>query len=426
MRIAFVTQWFPPERGTLVSAAIADGLAGRGHEVDVLTGFPNYPTGRLHPDFPLRPYRRDHPGPGVVVHRAPLYPSHDADAVRRTANYASFAISSAWTARRRLSRPDVWLTYSSPATAALAAMTAPRRLRAPSCLIIQDLWPDSVTDSGFVGGRLGRIVEAGLTRFCGWTYRRSDAIGVISPGMRRILVGRGVAPEKIYDTPNWIDDAHLRPGPGPDAAGRAALGLPPGRLFMFAGNLGQLQGLEPLVDAFATCPQAQLALVGDGVAREALHRRCAESGLANVHFVPPQDIDRIGDYIAASDVQIVSLKDTPLLRVTMPSKVQASLAAGRPVLAHAPGDVADLVARAGAGLTAPPGDLAGTAAAIRQFCAADDERLRQWGQAARRCYEREFAPAAGAARLEDMLIAAIDRGRPRLRRPDRHPTGAPA
>lgn len=425
MRIAFVTQWFPPERGTLVSAAIAEGLAGRGHQVDVVTGFPNYPTGRLHPDYPLRPYRRDHPGPGVVVHRAPLYPSHDADPVRRMANYASFAISSAWTTRRRLSRPDVWLTYSSPATAALAAATAPRRLRAPSCLIIQDLWPDSVTESGFVGGRPGRMMAAALTRYCGWTYRRSDAIGVISPGMRRILTGRGVPPEKIHDTPNWIDDGHLRPGAAP-AEGRAALGLPPGRLFMFAGNLGELQGLEPLIEAFAACPQAQLVLVGDGVAKPALHRSCSERGLANVHFVPPQDVARIGAFIAASDVQIVSLRDTPLLRATMPSKVQASLAAGRPVLAHAPGDVAELVARAGAGLAAPPGDIAGTAAVVRQFCAADEDRLRQWGQAARRCYEQEFAPAAGVARLEEMLVAAIDRRRARDRRPDRHPTGAPA
>lgn len=426
MRIAFVTQWFPPERGTLVSAAIADGLAGRGHQVDVVTGFPNYPTGRLHPDYPLRPYRRDRPRAGVVVHRGPLYPSHNANALGRMANYTSFAIASSWTARRRLARPDVWLTYSSPATAALAAGTAPRRLRAPSCLIIQDLWPDSVTESGFVGGRLGQIAEVALTRFCDWTYRRSDAIGVISPGMRGILVGRGVPPAKIHDTPNWIDDGHLRPPGEWGAELREPLGLPPGRLFMYAGNLGELQGLEPLVEAFAACPQAQLVLIGDGVAKDVLRRSCAQRGLDNVHFLPPQDVSRIGDYIAASDVQIVSLKDTPLLRATMPSKVQASLAAGRPVLAHAPGDVAELIVRAGAGLAAPPGDIAGTAAVVRQFCAADEDRLRQWGQAARHCYEREFAPAAGAARLEKMLVAAIDRGRARDRRPDRHSTGATA
>lgn len=426
MRIAFVTQWFPPERGTLVSAAVADGLASRGHEVDVVTGFPNYPTGKIHPDYPLRPYRRDEPAERVTVHRGPLYPSHNANPVQRIANYASFAASSAWTSRRRIRRPDVWLTYSSPATAAVAAATAPRRLQAPSCLIIQDLWPDSVTESGFVGGRLGRGMENALTRFCEWTYRRSDAIGVISPGMRHILIDRGVPPWKIHDTPNWIDDAHLRPEQTTDREQRDILGLPAGRLFMFAGNLGELQGLEPLVEAFAQCPAAQLVLVGDGVVKPDLQRICAEQRLPNVHFVPPQDISQIGRYIAASDVQIVSLKDTPLLRATMPSKVQASLAAGRPVLAHAPGDVADLVVGAGAGLAASSGDVERTTAAIRQFCAVNADQLRQWGQAARRCYDERFSPAAGVARLEDMLVAAIDSRRAHVRRQDRDATGAAA
>src|SRR5665647_2347722 len=91
MRIAFVTQWFPPEQGTFVAAAIADGLAERGHEVHVLTGFPNYPTGRLQVGYPLRPYRREIRSDRVVVHRAPLFPSHDASAGKRAANYLSFA-----------------------------------------------------------------------------------------------------------------------------------------------------------------------------------------------------------------------------------------------------------------------------------------------------------------------------------------------
>lgn len=425
MRIAYVTQWFPPEQRTTVPAAIADGLAARGHEVDVVTGFPNYPTGKLHVDFPLRWYRRDVRSEHVTVHRAPLYPSHSRSASRRSVNYISFAASSAWTSRRRLLRPDVWLTYSSPATAGLAAASAPRRLRSPSCLIIQDLWPDSVTDSGFVAGRLGRVAEGALSRFCEWIYRRSDAIGVISPGMRDILVNRGVPPWKIYDTPNWVDGTSLElEATASDL--RQSLGLPPGRLFMYAGNLGELQGLGPLVEAFAQCPLAQLVLVGDGVAQPELKRLRSERGLANVHFIPPQDSVRIGRYIAASDVQIVSLKDTPLLRATMPSKVQASMAAGRPVLAHAPGDVAELVAGAGAGLAAPPGNVERTAAAIRQFCSMDADQLRQWGQAARRCYDERFSPTAGVARLEDMLVAAIDRRGGHVRRQDRDPSGVTA
>lgn len=408
MRIAFVTQWFPPERGTLVASAIADGLAERGHDVDVVTGFPNYPTGKIYPGYPMRNYRRDRPSDRVVVHRGPLFPSHNANAALRMANYLSFAASAAWTSRRRLRRPDVWLTYSSPATAAVAAGTAPGRLRAPSCLIIQDLWPDSVVESGFVGGRIGSGIERVLTRFCDWTYRRSDAIGVISPGMRRVLVERGVEPWKVHDTPNWIDDGHLLPDRTATDELKRELGLPAGRVFMYAGNLGELQGLAPLVDAFGRCPQAQLVVVGDGVAKADLVRLTTEKRMSNVRFVPAQETLRVGRFIAASDVQIVSLKDNPLLRVTMPSKVQSALAAGRPVLAHAPGDVAELIAGSGAGLAAPPGDVQATVAVIRQLCAVADDDLRRRGQVARRYYEQHFSPAAGIRRLEAMMNAAIE------------------
>ena len=128
----------------------------------------------------------------------------------------------------------------------------------------------------------------------------------------------------------------------------------------------------------------------------------------------------MGRFIAASDIQIVSLKDNPLLRVTMPSKVQTSLAAGRPVLAHASGDVADLVVGSGAGLAAAPGDVPATMSAISQLCAFDQDELGRRGWIARRYYEQHFSPAAGGERLEAMLDAAIDNhGRLTAGRPPR-------
>jgi colanic acid biosynthesis glycosyl transferase WcaI len=320
MRIAFVTQWFPPEPGTFVAAAIADGLAERGHEVHVLTGFPNYPTGKLQAGYPLRPYRRESRSESVTVHRAPLFPSHDDSAGKRMANYLTFATSASWVARTKMPRPDVWLTYSSPATAALPALTVPRRLHAPSYLLVQDLWPDSVTESGFVPGRLGRGMSAALHRYCNWTYRRSAGIGVISPSMASILAERGVTPEKICWLPNWVEDKHLLPREIPTDALRRALGLSQGRLFMYAGNMGELQELEPLIEAFAQCPGVNLALVGGGVDLAHLQHLVTSRGISNVHFVASQPTERIGKFVAASDVQIVSLRDTRLLRARCQAK----------------------------------------------------------------------------------------------------------
>lgn len=402
MRIAFVTQWFPPEPGQL-PATIADGLAERGHEVHILTGFPNYPDGRLKAGYPMKPYRRETRSDNVTVHRAPLFPSHNASVVKRMANYLSFGVSASWIARTKMPKPDVWLTYSSPATAALPALTVPRRLRAPSYLLLEDLWPESVTESGFVTGRLGAGMDAVLHRYCDWTYRHSAGIGVISPSMAGLLAERGVAPEKIRLIPNWVEDAHLLPNQTPTNVLRRSLALPEGRLFMYAGNIGVLQGLDSIVEAFARCPEVSLVLVGDGIARPDLQHLVTSRRIPNVHFVPSQPTERIGAFIAASDVQIVSLKDTRLLRATMPSKVQTCMAASRPVLAFAAGDVADLVTTSKSGIAVEPGNMAAAIEAILHLGAAPDSELIEMGQHARVHYEANFAPVVGLDRLESWL-----------------------
>ena len=404
MRIAFVTQWFPPETGTLVSAAIADGLGSRGHDVHVLTGFPNYPTGKLYDGYRVTRYLREQRSANVTVHRAPLIPSHDASAVRRATNYLSFSAGASWVARTRMPAPDVWLTYSSPATAAVPALTVPRRVRAPHLLLVQDLWPDSVTESGFLGGSAGRTASAALERFCDWTYRRSAGIGVISPGMRQILTDRGVPAEKIALVSNWIDDSHLHPAAQPTNESRAALGLPAGRLFVYAGNIGELQGLDALLDVFAQCPESTLVLIGDGVALPSLKQRVSTGGLTNVQFFASQPQEHIGAFLAAADVLVVSLRDTPLLRATMPSKVQASLAAARPVLAFAAGDAAQIVTDGDCGLAVPPGDVAAGAVAVRTLTGMPQEQLAVLGRNARGLYEREFSPQAGLDRMEAWLM----------------------
>jgi len=405
MRIAFVSQWFPPEPGNGIAAGIADGLATRGHNVDVITGFPNYPTGKIQQGYPLRAYRREQRSDRVAVHRAPLYPSHDRDALKRIANYSSFALSACWVSRSHISKPDIWLTYSSPATSALPSLIAWRREKIPSFLLIQDLWPDSVLQSEFLSSSTTKIAHRTLEKFCNWTYRRSAGIGIISPGMRAILVERGVDDEKIYFTPNWVGDTNLQPTRIPDDTLRSSLGLPVGgMLFMYAGNLGQLQGLAPLVEAFSNLAGVNLVLIGDGVESDSLRTLVETRRIGNISFVSSQMSDIIGHFIAASDVQIVSLRDNPSLRATMPSKVQTSMAAGRPILCHAAGDVAHLVTSSGAGLAAQPGNLASIRHAILAFSRLPDGEMRAMGRRARAYYEKNFSPSAGLDRLESMLL----------------------
>lgn len=410
VKILFVTQWFPPEPGTFVAADITRGLAALGHEVHVLTGIPNYPTGKVLPGYRIRPYQRETFERSVVVHRAPLFPSHDQSMLRRGLNYLSFAAAASAIVAARVPRCDVTLVYSSPATAALPAVVK-RAAGTPYMLLIQDLWPDSVLEASFVSGRCGRMLSRVLDKACDAAYQTSSAIGVISPGMVDTLINRGVPRAKLHYTPNWISDAHLYPDSSASAEARLELGLPAGRTFLYAGNFGDLQNLPTLVRAFAMVPEAQLALVGDGVVREDLESLVADLGAKNVVIYPAQPASSIGAWLAACDVQIVSLRDTPLLRVTMPSKMQTALASARPVLAATAGDPAALVDRQGAGLSASPADPTGIAHVVRRFMEMRDDELLEMGRRARATYEEHFSVVAGPARLQSVL-ASMCQGKP--------------
>jgi colanic acid biosynthesis glycosyl transferase WcaI len=406
MRIGFVTQWFPPEPGTVVITSIVDGLAQRGHEVHVVTGFPNYPSGKLHDDYPLRPYRREHRGPSITVHRSPLYPDHSTSIAKRSLNYLSFAASASYIARRRVPDVDAWLVYSSPATAALPAFAAARRTRIPVYLLIQDLWPDSVLEADFARDNVAvRTARSALDRYCTWTYRNARGLGVISEGMADILVARGADRSSIVFTPNSIDESSLRSEDGSALSVRDSCGIPADRrLFLYAGNLGDMQHLEPVVLAFRQCPEAELLLVGDGVCRTGLEELGRDA--PNIRFAPPQPTNAIGRYLRAADVHVVSLRDTPMLRATMPSKLQVALATGKPILAHAAGDVAALVESAGSGRVARPGSVDDLAAAVHTLAAASPTDLALMSERARRCHVDRYSAESALDRLEHLLASA--------------------
>jgi glycosyltransferase involved in cell wall biosynthesis len=402
-----ISQWYDPEEGSAaVPGAIARSLAGHGHEVHVLTGFPNYPTGRIYPGYRQRPYQfesRD----GINVHRVPLVANHDRSAVRRAANYLSFAGSAALRPRL-LGLADVWLVYSSPATAALPALAALVRHLRPYVLLIQDLWPDSVTASGFTApGRATDLVAGALHRFCDLTYRRAAAIAVTAPGMAEILAARGVPASRLHVVPNWVDERMFRPvDPQPQLA--AELGLS-GFVAMYAGNLGELQDLETAIEAVGLLddlPDFTLAMVGAGVAEPRLRAMAARLPEGRVRFVGRQPVSRMAQLMALGDVQLVSLRDLPLLRATLPSKVQATLAAGRPVVAAVCGDASRLVTDSGAGFTVPPGDAGALAAALRRMVEMGRQRREQLGRLGRAYYLDRLSERVNSTALSGLLCDA--------------------
>jgi glycosyltransferase involved in cell wall biosynthesis len=340
------------------------------------------------------------------VHRTPLIANHGSSVVGRLANYGSFA-ASASLAARKVVRPDVWLTYSSPALAGIPALVNGIR-RAPRAMILQDLWPDSITESSLLPASLQRVVDATVGPVSRTTYRDAAAIGVISPGMREVLAERGVRPDRIHYTPNWVEEAPSTATCDDVAALRRTLQLPEGpRIFMYAGNLGDFQALDLLIRGFAGVTGAHLVLIGSGSSETGLRSLAEAIPAPNVQFVERQSQAALERYVAASDVQVVSLADRPLMRVTMPSKVQACLATGKPILAHAVGDAASLIREADAGVAVAPGS-AEVGEILKSFVTMPAEELARLGRNARSAFEAEFSREVGITRVERMLMAAVE------------------
>lgn len=415
MRIGILSQWYPPEPGSAsVPGVLARALAARGHDVVVATGFPNYPLGRLAPGYRMR-WRTDERDGEVLVRRVALYPSHDRSKLRRALNYATFAASATASAMGLLRGVDALWVYNSPATVGLPSAAASMAGGPPHLMHVMDLWPDSILYSGLAGGRSYQAMAAVLDRWCAWTYRRAASVAGISRGIVDELARRGVPRQKLHYVPVWADEDQYRPLP-PDDRLRRELGVEGAFVVLYAGNLGDTQGLDGLLDAcqrMADLP-LRVLLAGSGTAESRLRADAERRRLPNVTFLGRWPAGDMGRLLSIADVALVSLSDDPLTAMTMPSKLPAILAAGRPVLAWASGEVARTVRSGGCGFVADPGDVAQLEAAVRDAHRAGPDGLGRLGAAARRHYRAEFSLQSGVDAVEGILgdLAARRQGAP--------------
>ena len=411
MKIGFISQYFLPEPGAAAHpGVVARALSHRGHEVRVLTGFPSYPHGDIYPGY-RQSLRFTERIDGMRVRRVPYFLSHDESGARRAASMITFGLS-ATAQSGEIAGSDVQLVYASPATTAMAAMTVRRLRGTPYVLYIQDLWPDTVLASGMLGNHphLERQVTRVLHRACAAMYAGAERIAVIADGMKDVLVARGVPADKVEVVYNWVDEHVFREAPAdPELA--SALHEQASFALMYAGGMGELQALETAVDAMRIVgndADVHLALVGEGVSKARLRARVADLGLTNISFWDARPLARMPATMAAADAQLVSLRDLPLFRATIPSKVQAAMACGQPVVSCAPGDATRVVEAAGAGVAAAPDSPDDLARAILRMRDMGADQRRAMGERARQYYEAELAERIGASRLERLLTQAAD------------------
>lgn len=364
MRILIISQNYYPEPVNIWSE-LSESLHGKRHDVTVLTGFPNWPSGKLYPGYRIKLWQKEIIG-GVTVIRVPLYPYHGRSSLKRAFNYLSFMLATCVLGAWCMRRPDVIYAIQPPTTC-LPAWFFSLIWQIPFIYDLQDMWPETLYATGMMNNaKMLKIV----TKYCDWAYKRADAIRVISPGFRANLIKKGVTEDKIYLISNWVDTEFYRPQK-PDAALAQRFGLADHINIFYAGTIGLAQGLDTVLDAallLKDLPEVQFVLVGDGIDLERLKTLSTSSGLKNVKFLGRQPMKLMPALYALSDMLLVHLRDDPLFRITIPHKTLTYLASGKPVLAAVEGDIADVVSAAGAGLTCRSGDPVALAASVRKYC----------------------------------------------------------
>ena len=400
-RIAVITEWFPPEpEGP--EYWVAQQFNRHDLKPIIVTANPSYPAGRVYDGYRSNGRTRE-TYRGFLVQRCPVFPSRDSSALKRFATYASFAASSAWYGRRILASADVNFVYSSPAPAATAAIIARLLHGTPYVLWVQDLWPDTIFATGFLRGGFARqAAEWSVGGFTQTAYRLASHVAVITPGMRKLLIERGVPSNKLSVVYNWVDESVMRPVP-PTGAMRRNLGIPENDIvLMYAGGHGLAQRLHSWVAALAQVrdlPDLHLVFVGEGPEKVSLVQLANSLGLRNAHFLPRVDRSAVVELIAEADAQVISLADDPLFDITLPSKTQASLACAKPIVASLRGDLAEILNQAQAGWVAAPENPDSIARAMRTAHQTGREGLRRMGASGRDFYLQHMSEEAGGAAL---------------------------
>src|SRR5271155_5751392 len=391
MKILYVSQYFPPEMGAPAARAaeLSRHWARAGHEVTVLTGFPNHPTGVVPPEY-RRKFRRlvaHEQADGVNVVRTWLLPFPNRKAHERILNYTSFCASAASTGLF-LPRPDVVIATSPQLLVALAGWWLARCKRVPFVFEVRDLWPESLTAVGM--GKSSSLLHRALSKIAGFLYRHADRVVVVTPAFQDHLIEHwGIPREKISVIENGVETRLFAPQPFSRQAEtglRRELGAEGKFVVSYIGTMGMAHGLETIIAAAAQLqesnPDIVFFMVGEGAEKDRIAALARERALTNLRLVSQQPREKIPAYICASDVCLVLLRKADLFKTVIPTKMLEFMSCARPVILGVDGQARGILEEARAGLAIEPENSVALANAIC-YLAANREIAREMGRSGR-------------------------------------------
>lgn len=402
MKILVLSQYFWPE--SFIINDIVRTLDEQGHEVVVATGKPNYPDGDIFEGYQARGTQRERYLDRIDVVRVPLWPRGAGGAKNLILNYLSFVLAGLfylpWLLRKR--QFDAILVFApSPILQAIPAIPLKWLKRARLALWVQDLWPESLAATGFVKNHHA-------LRVVGWfvkgIYRCCDKLLVQSRAFFE-PVARYASKDKIVYFPNSMDARTATDAPAIPA--ELAEVLDKHFCVVFAGNLGTAQALDTLVQAAVELrdePEVRLVLVGSGSRLAWLQLQQQALGLDNLVLPGRFSMEAMPGIFERSSALLVSLRDQEIFAQTVPSKIQAYLAAGRPILASLNGEGARVVVEAGAGLTSPAEKVHPLVENIRRIKSMSLLQREQMGRAGRAYFDEHFEMRVQVEKLVDLLL----------------------
>lgn len=400
MKILVVTQYFWPENFKIND--LCDGLIERGHEVTVYTGLPNYPEGEFFKGYSFKgPYRETRGK--IKIIRSPLIPRGKNKSLQLALNFFSFFFMASLLAPFlvRGKYDKIFVYEPSPITVAIPAIVLKYLKRAPMFFWVTDLWPESLEATGVVKNKK---ILGWVARMVRVLYRHSDKILITSKGFAPRVKALGGLDFQIVYFPQWAEALYLKK---PDSQFIDPLIPELGFKIMFAGNIGSSQDFETIVKAALLLREHKnivFLILGDGLMRKWAQAEVEKNNLTqNFIFLGRKPVEMMPEYFQEADVMLMSLTDTELFSITVPSKLQSYLASGKPILASMNGEGAEIVREWKAGLTCKASSPKLLAETILSMSKLSRVELEEMGKNASKCYQSEFEREKLISQLEHVF-----------------------
>lgn len=400
-KILVVTQYFYPEQFRINDMCL--DLQKRGYEVTVLTGYPNYPKGKIYKGYGI--FKKNDRWNDIEIIRVPIVP-RGSSSVQLSLNYLSFLFTgSIWSMFSRKKFDKVFIYEVSPMTQAIPGILYAKKHKIKSHIYVLDLWPEnfismSGIDNQFIVNQIKKMVK--------YIYNNVSTIFVSSPGFEDNILKLGEYSEKIVYWPQYAEDFYK---PISKNGENLIIKFDEEKFNVtFAGNIGYAQGLSVLPKTMLSLINSgvnnvKFNLIGDGRFKEELSEKIRELKLEeHFSFYDPIEATEIPKVMSQTDVALISLSKDPVFSLTIPAKIQSTLAMGIPVIVAADGILESVIDESKAGVWGPSEDVKKLSENIIFMNKLSDEELRQYGNAAIKYSESKFSKQ----NLIDQLIHKME------------------